>query len=250
MRPVRRNSSPIAGDYDDYTDARTDLVSRLGSGWSDGIHLASYCSYCERPISTGLAVEHIEPKKGPHGKPHLKGRWENFLLACTNCNSTKGAKQVVFSALYFPDRDNTFCAFDYLQDGNVQPADLGDQIATDTLKLTGLHKERRQTYDEQGRLIAEDRSSQRMEAWKLAEVCLQDFHSDPTNSTVKNLIVRNAVTAGFFSVWMAVFDDVSEMKNRFVDAFSGTRDSGCFAADANPITPAPNPDGLQDGGKV
>ncbi len=250
MRPVRRNSSPIAGDYNDYTDARTDLVSRIGSGWSDGNHLASYCSYCERPISTGLAVEHIEPKKGPHGKPHLIGRWENFLLACTNCNSTKKDKKVIFTDLYFPDRDNTFSAFDYLKDGNLQPADPGDQIATDTLKLTGLHKERRQTHDEQGRLIAEDRSSQRMEVWKLAEICLQDFNTDPTNSTVKNLIVRNAVIAGFFSVWMAVFDHVSEMKNRFVDAFSGTRDSGCFAVDASPITPAPNPDGLQDGGKV
>lgn len=250
MRPVRRNSCPNEGDYSDYMDARTELISRIGSGWTNGKQWASYCSYCERPMSTGLAVEHIEPKKGPHGKPNLIGRWENFLLACINCNSTKKDKKVVFKDLYFPDRDNTFCAFDYLQDGNIQPAKPGDQIAADTLKLTGLDKEMRQTHDERGRLIAEDRSSQRMQVWELAEISLDDFNSSPGNEVVKNVIVRNAVLAGFFSVWMAVFQNVPEMTNRFIDAFSGTRESGCFADDATPVIPAPNPDGLRDGAKV
>lgn len=250
MRPIRRNSSPEAQDYSDYTDARTDLISRIGSGYCDDLHLASYCSYCERKIETNLAVEHIEPKGGPHGKPLLQGRWENFLLTCTNCNSTKGDKQVVFSALYFPDRDNTFIAFEYLADGNIQPATQADLLALSTLKLTGLDKAQRQTLDTQGRVIAEDRSSQRMQAWKHAELCLQKFESSPDDSTVKDLIVSNAVTTGFFSVWMTVFSDVPEMKNRFVDAFSGTRDSGCFDPQAAPITPAPNPDSLQDGGKI
>jgi len=251
MRPVRRRSSPITGDYANYEDAKTDLISRIGSGWCDENHLASYCSYCERPISTSLAVEHIEPKKGPFGKPKLKGCWDNFLLACVNCNSTKKDKRVVFSDLYFPDRDNTFHAFEYLADGNIKPLNTSDQIAIDTLELTGLEKALRQTLDATGRVIAEDRSSQRMQVWKLAEICLNDYNSRSTDTTVKDLIVRNAVTSGFFSIWMTVFCGVTEMLDRFIDAFSGTRQSGCFdTATTTSISPAPNPDGLQGGGKI
>lgn len=250
MRPVRRNASPASQDYSDYTDAKTELISRIGSGFCNGIHLASYCSFCERKIETNLAVEHVEPKKGTYGKPLLIGRWTNFLLACVNCNSTKGDKQIVLSSLYFPDRDNTFYAFAYLADGNIQPLRAGDHIATQTLELTGLDKARRQTLDTEDRVIAEDRSSQRMQAWKIAELCLSDYNSNSSNVAVKDLIVRNAVSTGFFSVWMTVFCNVPEMRNRFIDAFSGTRESGCFDADANPITPAPNHDSLMDGGKI
>lgn len=251
MRPVRRNSSPILHDYSNYKDAKTDLISRIGSGWCNGNHLASYCSYCERPISTNLAVEHVEPKKGPYGKPLLVGRWTNFLLACVNCNSTKQDKQVIFSNLYFPDRDNTFHAFEYLADGNIQPRNSTDHIASDTLKLIGLDKAQRQTLDTKGRVIAEDRSSQRMQIWKQAEECLQNYNSNSTNIVIKNLIVSNAVTAGFFSVWMTVFSNVTEMLNMFIDAFSGTRDSACFdSTTAQTITPAPNPDQLLGGGTI
>ncbi len=117
MRPVRRGDSPIAGDYADYKTAKTDLIARIASGKHNGQHIAAYCSYCERKIDTNLAVEHIEPKKGAHGKPELKGRWSNFLLACVNCNSTKGDKRVVLDQLYLPDRDNTALAFQYQADG-------------------------------------------------------------------------------------------------------------------------------------
>ena len=112
MRPVKRGDSPIIGDYDKYEKAKTELISRLDS----------YCSYCERKIVTNLAVEHIEPKAGTYGQPKLEGCWTNFLLACVNCNSTKGSKQVLFNALFFPDRDNTFFAFEYLADGSVIPS--------------------------------------------------------------------------------------------------------------------------------
>lgn len=251
MRPVRRNTSPISHDYSDYKDAKTELVSRIGSGWSNGNHVASYCSYCERPILTNLAVEHIEPQKGPNGQPQLKGRWTNFLLACVNCNSTKKDKRVVFNNLYFPDRDNTFHAFEYLADGNIQPLNSGDQVAINTLALTGLQKAQHQTLDAQGRIIAEDRSTQRMQTWKIAEISLHNYNCDSTNIAVKNSIVMNAVTSGFFSIWMTVFCGVSEMLNLFIDAFSGTRDSGCFDANtAVAISPAPNPDKLMDGGKI
>lgn len=255
MRPVRRNSSPVVGDYAHYKDAKTDLISRIGSGWLNGEQVAAYCSFCERKIETMLAVEHIEPKDGPFGKPGLVGRWTNFLLACVNCNSTKGAKQVVFTDLYLPDRDNTFWAFQYLPDGNIVPhtrlSQLQADIAKSTLSLVGLDKAMRSTVDEHGRLIAEDRASQRMQMFGIAESALADLQQDPNSEPLKRQVLANAVNGGFFSVWMTVFSNEVEMRKRLTEAFSGTRESECFALVTEAlVSPAPNPDGLIDGGKL
>ncbi|HRE91997.1 MAG TPA: hypothetical protein PK095_22970 [Myxococcota bacterium] len=41
------------------------------------------------------------------------------------------------------------------------------------------------------------------------------------------------------------------MRQRLVAAFPGTAASGCFdPVTTNPVQPAPNPDGLPDGGKL
>ena len=255
MRPVRRQASPQSEDFADYSDAKTELISRLGSGWINGSHLASYCSYCERVISTMLAVEHIEPKDGPNGKPELEGRWNNFLLACVNCNSAKGHQAVNLAQLFFPDRDNTFHAFKYLPDGTVVPAthlsSTDTMIADATLKLTGLDRAQRQTLDAHGRVIAEDRASQRMQVWGIAVLARDYINMDPNNSALKESTVLNAVLSGFFSIWMEVFSGNSYMRNRFVDAFSGTRPSGCFdPVAAQSISPAPNYDALPNGSKI
>ncbi len=245
MRPVKRGPSPRTGDFESYRDARPFLVARLGL----------YCSYCERRVVTQLAVEHLQPKDGPHGRPDLEGRWENYLLACVNCNSTKGDKRVVFKELLFPDRDNTFVALTYQADGKVEPAQgLADplrEMTPATLALTGLDKRISEARDENGRLIAIDRVAQRMEAWLLAESVREDVTSNPGNGAVRRLAVSNARENGFFSIWMTVFTDDPDMRNRLIDAFDGTRASGCFdPATTLPISPAPNPDALADGGKV
>lgn len=245
MRPVRRGPSPQQSDFEPYREALPFLVSRLGP----------YCSYCERRVVTQLAVEHVEPKKGPHGRPDLEGRWENYLLGCVNCNSTKGDKQVVFAQLLFPDRDNTFASFTYTADGKVDVVpgltDLLPTKARATLALTGLDKPISEATDENGRLIAIDRVSQRMEAWLLAEAVREAVEANPQNETVRNLAVSNAQQNGFFSIWMTVFADDPDMRNRLIDAFDGTRGSGCFEPISTlPISPAPNPDGLEDGGKL
>src|SRR5262245_42023705 len=106
MRPVRRGSSPLKHDFEDYTDAKPYLVGRLGP----------YCSYCERRVATMLAVEHIQPKDNPAYRT-LIGRWDNFLLACVNCNSAKKVKDVMLDRIFLPDRDNTFAALAYSADG-------------------------------------------------------------------------------------------------------------------------------------
>ena len=258
MRPVKRGASPIAGDFDSYEEAKPLLVSRIGSGWYDNrIEVANYCSYCERPISTNLAVEHLQPKGLVVGKieiyRHLEGRWENFLLACVNCNSAKGNQDVQPANILLPDRDNTFAAFDYLQDGSIDvcaPAATA-ALAQETLRITGLDRAGTKVEDENRRSIALERVSQRMNIWLLAMTCKDDLDADPYNPGVQNGVIRTALASGFFSVWMKVFQGNPLIRNRLIDSISGTRDSGCFdAASTLPISPAPNPDNLPNGGKL
>lgn len=244
MRPIRRNTSPQNGDFSDYTTAKPSLISRLGG----------YCSYCERRIATQLAVEHIQPK-GLARYAHLSGRWDNFLLACVNCNSTKKDKNVILSDVLLPDRDNTFVAYSYSKDGKVLVRNgLSNNIsaaAINTLGLVGLDKQISQVQDENGKMVAIDRYSQRMEAFLVAFDAKSDVDSDPGNDAVRRGVVRTAKGYGFFSIWMAVFDGDVDMKKRLVNAFEGTAGSGCFDINTmNTISPAPNPDGLNDGGKI
>jgi uncharacterized protein (TIGR02646 family) len=247
MRPVVRGASPQAGDFDDYKNAKPDLVSCLGR----------YCSYCERPIATNLAVEHIQPKSLP-AYIALEGKWKNFLLACVNCNSCKLAKDVVLAEVFLPDRDNTFHAFNYRQDGRVVPSAAAiaaglSEIADRTLALTGLDKSSEKTPDANGKQVALDRVSQRMEVWaKALEACHDVRTAHPASAImVRDYVVKLAQAEGFFSIWMTVFQGDIDMLNRLIDAFPGTRASGCFdPVTAAPITPAPNPDGLDAGGKL
>ena len=150
MRPIRRGGSPSKKGFDEYKDAKADLIGRLGR----------YCSYCERRIATMLAVEHIQTKGLPAYR-RLIGRWENFLLGCVNCNATKKDKDVQLHNILLPDRDNTFAALVYSADGKVAPApELSARLrrmAKDTLALTGLDKIISVVQDENGKQIAIDR---------------------------------------------------------------------------------------------
>lgn len=245
MRPVRRGPSPQANDFNPYGHARPYLIGRLGS----------YCSFCERPLPSGPHVEHIQPKQGDHGRPDRVGSWSNFLLACVNCNSTKGDQEVILANVLLPDRDNTFAAFVYSPDGAIQPVTglpiAVNDMAVATLRLTGLDKRPSLTLDEKGEMLAIERMSQRMEAWAQAEDAKNDVDANPGNDAIRRRVVKHAQALGFFSVWMTVFADDADMRDRFIDAFRGTRDSGCFYAGTTlPVSPAPNPDNLESGGKV
>jgi uncharacterized protein (TIGR02646 family) len=240
MRPIQRGQSPIEGDFENYRDSFPYLISRLGS----------YCSFCERRIATNLAVEHIQPKAdGLY--PELKGRWDNFLLGCVNCNSTKGDTDVRLNRYYLPDRDNTFFAFTYLPDGSVQPraglTNAKKQTAQRTLELTGLDKARSVVTDEHGNEVAVDRAGQRMETWLAAEMSKQDLAESPSEA-FRRQVVRTAVEAGYFSVWMAVFEDDAAMRRLLIEGFTGTA-ADCFDQDTLPVSPRPN-NGLDSAGKI
>ncbi|EGQ9329011.1 TPA: HNH endonuclease [Vibrio vulnificus] len=241
MRPVSKGASPVKGKFKKYQDAKPDLVDRLGS----------YCSYCERKIATLLAVEHIDPKSLT---PGLEKKWSNFLLACTNCNSCKGDGPVDLQKLLLPDRDNTFEAYIYNDDGTIEPSaqlTKGQRtLALETLNLVGLNKPPEKFLTTNGKAISLDRSGQRMEAILKAQNALNNFNMCPVEP-MKDMIVNLALETGFFSIWMRIFDTVPEMKVRFIEAFNGTLRSGCFdIVNGSVVCPAPNPDSLNHGGKV
>lgn len=129
MRPVDKGSAPRT--YSDYREAKGDLSARLGD----------YCSYCERRVETHLAVEHIQPQSSHIA---LQNEWANLLLSCVNCNSVKGKKSVTLDDYFWPDRDNTLRAIQYLEGGMAAPH-IGlapeDHIrAENTISLTGLDR--------------------------------------------------------------------------------------------------------------
>jgi uncharacterized protein (TIGR02646 family) len=241
MRPLFRGASPRTTDYENYRDAFEELAGRIGM----------FCSYCERRIATQLAVEHIQPKALP-AYEHLTGRWENFLLGCINCNSTKGAQDVVLGNLLLPDRDNTAAAYTYSMDGKVS-AQVGlttvqQAMAQATLTLTGLDRSASSAFDANGKLVAIDRVKQRMQVWMIAQDSKRDLQVN-AHDAFRRQIARAAVGHGFFSIWMTVFHDDLAVRRLLIQEFNGTA-ADCFdAATTMPVSPRPA-NGLHDGGKI
>jgi uncharacterized protein (TIGR02646 family) len=241
MRPVLRGLSPREIDFENYRDAFVDLLSRMGP----------FCSYCERRINTQLAVEHIQPKALP-AYSHLEGRWDNFLLGCVNCNSTKSDKDVVLAEVMLPDRDNTAAAFTYHEDGRISiNADLTQRqqmLAESILELTGLNKRPQDIFDANERLVATERFSQRKEAWLIALMSKDDLSQNPTEA-FRRQIARTASSHGFFSIWMSVFEEELQVRRLLIQEFNGTA-IDCFDANTTAyVIPRPNT-GLPDGGKL
>ena len=242
MRPVRKGKPIHYADGQPYNKAVGDLAARLGT----------YCSYCERYISTGLEVEHIQPKSIAANK-YLEFSWSNFLLSCKNCNATKLDKNPSLNDWLIPDRDNTAAAFLYLKDGviGVAPklAPLQKDAANRTLSMMGLNKEVHQIVDELGNLVALDRRNQRLQAWLLAERYMHKWIRNPS-ADMAEIIEDIAKSSGFFSIWLTAFEFIPPIRQKLIDAFKGT-ESACF----DPITtlpslPHPNNDGLPAGAKL
>ncbi len=224
MRPIVRGSTPCDEDgtpktFADYKLARGDLIDRLGD----------YCSYCGTRLPASLAVEHVRPKDP---NPDLELQWDNFLLACANCNSTKGDEDVVVDEYFWPDRDNTFLAFIHTEGGLIKVnSDLTDDqkdLAQRTIDLTGL--DRTPANDPSAK---DRRWENRRKAWTIAIDARQDLVAEDTES-VRKWIVESAVGRGFWSVWMTVFADDQDMRQRLLEAFPGTsRD--CFDEACHPV---------------
>lgn len=192
--------------------------------------LGEYCSYCESPLGGSAAVEHIVSKSAA---PALENRWDNFLLACVNCNSTKGSAKVDrltdLPRFIWPctPRDvanaqgqivyySPVGAFDYYIDaeGNalVRPADgAGDKRdrAVRTLELVGLDKPPNPDPAVKDRRIA-NRTATWNVATQLASALAPCLNDDGTvaneaGALLQEQIIEVAKMRGFWSVWMTVF---------------------------------------------
>jgi hypothetical protein len=180
-------------------------------------------------VNASLAVEHILPK---HHHPNHALDWNNFLLACVNCNSTKGQQPINRGHYYWPDRDNTARAFAYADDGVVRPAPsltAGQQVVAErTIKLTGLDK--KPTNDPKA---SDRRWMHRLEAWGRAESA-RDCLAHHDNEAMRKNIVAQATSLGFWSIWMTVFAADVDMRRRLITAFVGTP-MNCFDAQTQPV---------------
>lgn len=215
MRPIDKGVAPAV--YTDYRAAGPDLVSRLGD----------YCSYCERQIETHLAVEHVQPKSLVTA---LMNNWDNFLLGCVHCNSSKGNTQVNVPDYFWPDSDNTLRALEYTRGGLVQPNPALPRTlqakARETIILTGLDKYPGNPGSEPSR--SDFRWKRRQEAWQLAERARRRLVLVDTPE-IREQIVETALGRGMFSIWWTVFAGDVDMRRRFRQAFLGTH-SGSFDA--------------------
>ena len=107
-----------------------DYYKRAASSLANAF--GAYCAYCEVPLLTQVDVEHVVPKSE---YPTLALRWDNFLAACTACNSRKRASpsrsdvdpslptrsptpadyenEIRYNRYCWPDLDDTFDLISY-----------------------------------------------------------------------------------------------------------------------------------------
>lgn len=218
MRPVSKGVAPML--YTRYGNAQPHLVEAIDR----------FCSYCERHIPVGIHVEHKRPKQS---HPSLELEWSNFLLACTNCNSSKGNFKVRLRRYLWPDEDNTLLAFTYYAGGVVRankalPKKLRSK-ANRTLEMYGLQKRPGGYVEPSDR---DYRWKDRREEWDKAVLFRQELQDHDTPG--QRALIVAAATKGMFSVWWTVFSGDVDMRRRLREAFVGT-DPASFDAGENPV---------------
>lgn len=218
MRPIDKGKSPYTF-IKSYEEAEPYLNERIGR----------YCSFCELPIFHVPEIEHREGKKSGGDKT----KWENLLYGCKYCNTRKAQKIKAGEAgkWIWPDKDNTFSAFTYYGGAPKVNELYLKMISRDALnkaqalyegvglgfcpvKITDKDKRWVKRLETLG--VAED---SRLTWIKIKE---SEFREDELCQ-----IITLAKQMGFFSIWMMVFREDSEVKNALIHAFPGTSEE-CF----------------------
>ncbi len=219
MRPVNKGACPYSA-ISNYQQARRPLIERLGE----------LCSYCEMHLDASLAVEHVQPKSL---YPEKICSWENLLLACVNCNATKGNTDINDANMndyLWPHIHNTFLALKYYEGGIVRVNDaLHPDIqakAQKLISLVGLDKNPGNSAN-----VSDRRWNNRLDAFGRAQRAKERLSTTDTPN-MREQIVDQA--EGYFSIWMTVFSDDADMKKRLIDKFVGTA-KDAFDAQGNPI---------------
>lgn len=219
MRPVDKNLYQCNKEkYDPYGDAKEDLIKAIGP----------FCSYCERyGYYSALDVEHIEDKENNPSKEH---DWDNFLLACKNCNPIKGNKPIKFPIngtspieyeyIMLPHLDNTFELFDYLESGHIKiNPSISDHLKKEAKKLIELvGLDRRPGHRDYSN--KDKRYRERKKAWEMSQRYLTKYQK---NNCEIEMITDLASANGFWSIWMHTFTEYPEVQKELINAFPGTR---------------------------
>ena len=221
MRAVNRGNAPLdnAGVeivFSEYPEARRYLIDRLGE----------YCSYCERHIPASLAVEHIRPKTH---NPTLELQWGNLLLACPNCNSTKGHNNIIVADYALPHLDNTFELFQYNASAIVSPMPGLNTVDLDktkkTIKLVGLGKNKPTVGSKEWKIASDRRFEHRLQSFLEANRFSLEYSKKSVSARADMLPLLEVIvlSKGFWSIWMNAFSAFPEVTSRFRLAFAGTR---------------------------
>lgn len=216
MRPVDKGGSPYIS-IDHYSGAQEYLLARLGY----------FCSYCELTIKHVPHVEHVECIK----RGGSETNWDNLLLSCTHCNSSKGTKIGLGErhSCIWPDDFNTFLAFKYVGPlPEINEEYLKTQEPGILIKAKNLYEILDLGYYPgiEGRETKKDRRFMfRNQALGIAEESLDDWNKAKNTtyaSAIKRTIKRLAKEQGFFSIWLQVFTDEPEIKKMLIEEFPGT----------------------------
>ncbi len=216
MRPI--DKTPNQGPFLRYEDAQQPLTAQLGE----------YCSYCERWIASAIHVEHKLPK---NDYPADKLKWENFLLSCSNCNSGKGHGLLNLDDFVWPDSENTFRAFEYDAEGRVRTASgFGPQIDAKIHKTWLMLGFNRHVDCFSAGVLKptkkDHRWAHRKTAWETAVHVKKGLATSNTPER-RAEIAEIATQRGMFSIWITVFKDDADIRQRLIAAFKGTA-VNCF----------------------
>jgi uncharacterized protein (TIGR02646 family) len=242
----------IKKETDNSEEAETSNFEELETSISN--YYYCYCSYCERRIDyKDIHIEHKLPKDEESAYPEKRGDWDNFLLACNSCDSTKRHAMEkewqlekgknppnideVLDAYYWPDQDNTICLFEYERGGlisiNKYLTNYQQEKVEKTLNLTGIT--RLKNYKDEDNFLLDARR----EEWRKAQRQLKKFERHHKSQMIEDIeedykdIIDIVKGTGFWSVWMTVFQDYPKMQKKLIEAFPGT----CFfyvRCDENP----------------
>lgn len=220
MRPVDKGAAPRT--YRKWSAARPDLIERLGRN----------CSFCEMPLTHLVHVAHVIPRA--NGGHHTD--WANLLLGCVHCNSTQGSRNQSRQQHAWPDEDNTFRAIAYSEDNGAVLLDARNnltagetQLALDTIELFGLNR-----HPGHPNFSPKDpRWHLRNTAWQRAQLALARWHRNPSQD-MEDAIIDQATDSGFFSIWMEVFQNETQIRQRLIDRFPNTAPS-CFDPQTQPL---------------
>jgi len=212
IKSVRINEAGNPLEIDPWSDAKQELILEIGT----------FCSFCEKYNSrSALHVEHIKGRNCRDANDRLiydqlKYRWDNFLLACVNCNSVKGSKDILSLNPFMPHENNLMHFLEVVAGGIIRMKDgvagLELNRTQAFLDLIGLDRiPGHHMYSDK-----DDRWDSRLKVFDIASRQRQKYTAVNRITDIET-IIDLAKTNGFFSVWYYVFQGVNDVIDALIN---------------------------------